>query len=341
MAILKRNAKVKKSSCVFSRLYEDIRKGITAGSYPPGMELPSEQELAAKYRISRSSVRTGLDALLKENLIEKRPGIGSFIRDVSLDVPETAITSIGINAHLRELEPWFSAKIVDTMMKVCGEKHVRCTLFERDGFSEKLIDGALLLMVSQEDELPLQLAASGIPTLLFNRVSVHKDVAYVSVNYREESRKALKFMLDRGKKRILIPNVSAKEKLRTLGIMDALADCPERGVIYETEAKKDVAHYTERLRDAILAVDPDAIYLPNGSYAVPALNAMRDLNRNDIPMICFDDIRYLQSMYVPRFYSVVMPLEEMTRDAAEYLIEKIRNPGAVPVLKKFYKAKIV
>jgi len=341
MAILKRNAKVKKSSCVFSLLYEDVRKGISAGNYPPGMALPSEQELAEKYRISRSSVRTGLNALLKEHLIEKRPGIGSFIRDVSLDVPETIITSIGINAPMKELDPWFSARIVDTMMKVCGEKHVRCTLFERDGFSEKQVDGAMLLMASPEDGLAMQLTGSGIPTLLFNRVSVHKDIAYVSVNYREESRKALKFMLDQGKKRILIPNVSSGEKLRTLGIMDALADCPERGVIYETEAKKDVDHYTERLRSAILTVNPDAIYLPNGSYAVPALNAMRDLNRNDIPMICFDDIRYLQSMYAPRFYSVIMPLEEMTRDAAEYLIEKIRNPGSVPVLKKFYKAKIV
>lgn len=341
MAILKKNAKVKKSSCVFSLLYEDVRQGISAGNYPPGMALPSEQELAEKYRISRSSVRTGLNALLKENLIEKRPGIGSFIRDVSLDAPQTVITSIGINAPMKELDPWFSARIVDAMMKVCGEKHVRCTLFERDGFSERQIDGALLLMASPEDGLAAQLAGSGIPTLLFNRVSVEKNIAYVSVNYREESRNALKFMLDQGKKRILIPNVSAKEKLRTLGIMDALADCPERGVVYETEALKDAAYYTERLRSAIQTVDPDAIYLPNASYAVPALNAMRDLNRNDIPMICFDDIRYLQSMYVPRFYSVVMPLEEMTRDAAEYLIDKIRNPGSVPVLKKFYKAKIV
>jgi len=189
--------------------------------------------------------------------------------------------------------------------------------------------------------LPLRLTKSGIPALLFNRVSVQKDIAYVSVNYREESRNALKFMLNQGKQRILIPNVSSGSKLRTLGIMDALADCPERGVIYETEAKKDISYYTERLRSAILTVNPDAIYLPYGSYAVPALNAMRDLDRNDIPMICFDDIRYLQSMYAPRFYSVVMPLEEMTRDGAEYLIEKIRDPDSVPVLKKFYKAKII
>ena len=340
MAILKKNAKVKKSSCVFSFLYEDIRKGITAGRYPPGMALPSEQEMAEKYRISRSSVRTGLNALLKENLIEKRPGIGSFIRDASLDVPEKLI-SIGINTPLKELEPWFSARIVDTLMKVCGEKHVRCSLFEQDGFSEKLIDGAMFLMLSPKDELPLQLAKSGIPALLFNRVSVQKDIAYVSVNYREESRNALKFLLGQGKKRVLIPNASSAETPRTLGIMDALADCPERGILFQTEAGKDAAHYTERIRNAILTVDPDGIYLPNGSYAVPALNAMRDLNRNDIPMICFDDVRFLQSMYTPRFHCVVMPLEEMTRDGAEYLIEKIRDPDSVPVLKKFYKAKIV
>ena len=125
MAILKKNAKVKKSSCVFSLLYEDIRTGITAGRYPPGMALPSEQELAEKYRISRSSVRTGLNALLKENLIEKRPGIGSFIRDASLDVPEKLI-SIGINTPRKELDPWFSARIVKTCSaddEICGGRH--------------------------------------------------------------------------------------------------------------------------------------------------------------------------------------------------------------------------
>jgi GntR family transcriptional regulator len=56
-----------------------IKKEIEEGNLNPGEKLPSEPELARRYKVSRSTIREALRALEQENLITKKHGIGTFI----------------------------------------------------------------------------------------------------------------------------------------------------------------------------------------------------------------------------------------------------------------------
>lgn len=67
------------------QVYNSIYKMIQEGVYPPGMQLPSEPELAEKLNVSRSTLRKSLALLQEDHLIKNIRGKGNFI----LELPET------------------------------------------------------------------------------------------------------------------------------------------------------------------------------------------------------------------------------------------------------------
>jgi GntR family transcriptional regulator len=67
----------------FSPLYQQIKglilQGLQAGEWKPGEAIPSEMELAARYRVSQGTVRKAIDELSTENLLTRRQGKGTFV----------------------------------------------------------------------------------------------------------------------------------------------------------------------------------------------------------------------------------------------------------------------
>lgn len=64
----------------YERIAEDLQQKIRTGTYPPGSRLPSETELAATYKVGRPTLRHALAVLQTQGIIEKRHGLGNFIR---------------------------------------------------------------------------------------------------------------------------------------------------------------------------------------------------------------------------------------------------------------------
>src|SRR6202165_1479338 len=67
----------------FRPLYEQIKilltQSLVAGEWEPGEAIPSEIELAARYRVSQGTVRKAIDALASENILVRRQGKGTFV----------------------------------------------------------------------------------------------------------------------------------------------------------------------------------------------------------------------------------------------------------------------
>lgn len=61
-------------------VYHGLLSEIAGGLYAENQKLPSENELAARYKVSRPVVRAALDRLRRENVIVSRQGAGSFVR---------------------------------------------------------------------------------------------------------------------------------------------------------------------------------------------------------------------------------------------------------------------
>ncbi len=67
----------------FSPLYQQIKglmlKSLQAGEWKPGESIPSEVELAVRFRVSQGTVRKAIDELAAENLLMRRQGKGTFV----------------------------------------------------------------------------------------------------------------------------------------------------------------------------------------------------------------------------------------------------------------------
>ncbi|GGX10839.1 GntR family transcriptional regulator [Streptomyces noursei] len=67
-------------AAAYERIADDLRTAIRAGHLRPGDRLPAETKLAERFGRSVPTVREALRALRDEGLIEKRHGIGTFVR---------------------------------------------------------------------------------------------------------------------------------------------------------------------------------------------------------------------------------------------------------------------
>ena len=67
----------------FSPLYRQIKGLITrdlqAGAWKPGEAIPSELDLAARFKVSQGTVRKAIDELAADNLLVRRQGKGTFV----------------------------------------------------------------------------------------------------------------------------------------------------------------------------------------------------------------------------------------------------------------------
>ena len=67
----------------FSPLYQQIKslilQSLQAGEWKPGEAIPSEMDLAARFRVSQGTVRKAIDELASENLVVRRQGRGTFV----------------------------------------------------------------------------------------------------------------------------------------------------------------------------------------------------------------------------------------------------------------------
>lgn len=67
----------------FSPLYQQIKvlmlQSLQSGEWKPSAAIPSELELAARFKVSQGTVRKAIDELAAENLLVRRQGKGTYV----------------------------------------------------------------------------------------------------------------------------------------------------------------------------------------------------------------------------------------------------------------------
>lgn len=67
----------------FSPLYQQIKglilRSLQQGEWKPGEVIPSEFDLAARFKVSQGTVRKAIDELAADNLLVRRQGRGTFV----------------------------------------------------------------------------------------------------------------------------------------------------------------------------------------------------------------------------------------------------------------------
>jgi GntR family transcriptional regulator len=78
---------------VYVQIRETLRGEITGGILKRGERLPSEHELASKFKVSRMTIRESIEDLVDEGLLYRRHGVGTFVAFPHLQRDHTRLTS--------------------------------------------------------------------------------------------------------------------------------------------------------------------------------------------------------------------------------------------------------
>lgn len=65
---------------IYIQISEDLRTRILSGEYKNGDQLPSENDLAEQFGVTRTTIQRSLAILVHDGIIEKIHGKGSFVR---------------------------------------------------------------------------------------------------------------------------------------------------------------------------------------------------------------------------------------------------------------------
>lgn len=121
----------------YVQIRETLQQQIKSGDLQPGEKLPSEDDLALEYGVSRMTMRKSLDDLIEAGLIYRRHGVGTFVSKSIVQRDHTRLTDFfatcqrtGHDPHARllrhELLPADSQK-AEALGLPTGEQLLRLT----------------------------------------------------------------------------------------------------------------------------------------------------------------------------------------------------------------------
>ena len=85
------------------QIAERLRASITAGEFRPGDALPSEAEINAAFKVSRTTARASLDRLRQDGLISRQSGRGSIVLTPKVEQPVNQLASFSEDMRRRGL----------------------------------------------------------------------------------------------------------------------------------------------------------------------------------------------------------------------------------------------
>ena len=135
----------------YLQILADVKDKIASGVWVPGQRIPSEDELAARYGVSRMTTRRALVELTNSGLLFRRHGTGTFVAHQPFERDHSRLTSFFDNCRARGIEPTVrvlrrepvpaSAAVAQALASTPGETLVRIeTLRLMDGTPVTLHD---------------------------------------------------------------------------------------------------------------------------------------------------------------------------------------------------------
>ncbi len=88
-------------------LAETLREEIAQGVYKPGDALPTEHELMRRYNLSSTTVRRAVHDLVREALIYRQAGKGTFVKRSRIEEHLLHLTSFAEEMQSRHIQPNF------------------------------------------------------------------------------------------------------------------------------------------------------------------------------------------------------------------------------------------
>jgi DNA-binding LacI/PurR family transcriptional regulator len=186
------------------------------------------------------------------------------------------------------------------------------------------VDGVMFASVHGADPLPEALSRMGIPVVCSGRPFGHSTVPYVDVDHHGGVTKAVRHLLDSGRKRIATiagPQDMVAGIDRLAGYRSELKGSRRRSIVAVGDFTRESGAVAMR---QLLDDDPDldAVFVASDLMAHGALRTLREAGRRvpeDVAVVGFDDIE-MAKYTEPPLTTVRQPIVQIGREMARQLM---------------------
>lgn len=341
-----------------------LREQISSGALRSGDMLPSVKDLCEQFGgINHLTVRQAIKNLSEENLVRSVQGQGSFVtaqaqrnRRIAIVLPHLEHT-LFIQIAKGAQEVLETGDVRSMILDSRGSDHVEADHIEH--LRSLPLDGALIFPMAHSDiaEQVFKLKMDGFAFVLVDRYFSDIATPCVVVDNYQGSYEAAGYLARQGRKHIAwIGEVnSTSARLRFDGFRSALNDagiaCPHYLIKNIEMEPIEPANYPTAVRKAVSVVvkellagdfPVDGIVCCNDPTALAVLTQLQEAGiriPEDIAVIGFDDIPEA-SYSTPALTTVRQPMQEMGREAARMLLERMQRRDT-PMEKKMLPVELV
>lgn len=321
------------------------------GEISYGEKLPSENELALQFKISRQTVRQALGELENQGLIYKWQGKGTFrsypkkVEGRNIALLTTYISDYIFPSIIRGVESVLSSAGYTLLLANTDNNKLK-EAEHLEKFLHKEIAGLIIEPTKSADEnlnyrYYQELGEKGIPYLMLHAAYEDLEPAFIRMDDEKGGYLATKYLLQLGHRKIAgIFKVDDLQGIRRKqGFLSALL---EIGVEIKQESIGDYVteqrgYYPYQFTKELLEKEPrpTAIFCYNDQIALQVIEAIRDVHLQvpeDLSVVSFDDSHLAVASEI-KLTTIKHPKIEMGRQAARLLLDmlagKIQKPELI------------
>lgn len=342
---------------------EYIKEYIAKKKLKNGDKLPTENEIAKTLDIHANTVKYGLNNLVKEGVIYRERGKGTFVDNLTNIIIDDNIT-IGIiiedlfkrselcSAIVRGIDDVVSSKDISYLLGNSDNEFEKINSYLNQ-FFERSVSGVILMPLQSNIEhqhnykILDMLNKRDIPVVLVDRYIKGFPVDYVVSDNEHGGYTATEYVINQGHRNIayiIEPFCSTLEE-RLVGYKLALARSGieyDENLIYTSDNRLNEAGMEGVNSLLKKEVEFSAILCSNDSVATGAYNALIDNGFNvpeDVSLVGYDDTPEARMLPVS-LTTVRQPSYEIGKEAARLLLERIEDNN-ISNRRKVLKSELI
>ena len=346
--------KKERTKILHKQLIASLRERILDGRLPPGTRLPTDNELAAEYQISRDNVRQVLTLLCVVGLIERTQGRGTFVRLLEHNLGQPKQKQIGLLLNRVDTSQSYLDILVGVEQAVkLHDYSVSFNYTERDSEQQmrdirrmymNQVAGIIIYPVGNATytEEIRQLQATNFPLIFIDRYLAGLSTDYVGTDNRGGGYRATEHLIILGHRRIGFvylhqetPENTSSVQERLQGYSQALEtySVPYDPALVVADQRPEYSSVQQSLRAYLQQHDrPTAIFAVNDLAALDVIQAAHALGLKipqDLAIIGFDDERFA-SRVNPALTTIAQSLFDIGLRAGTLLVSRIEGLSGPP-----------
>ncbi|NLX05412.1 MAG: GntR family transcriptional regulator [Phycisphaerae bacterium] len=105
---------------LYQRVFAEVRERIRDGRWKAGDRIPPEPELCRQFEVSRSTIRQAVEMLIREGLLQRRQGVGTFVLDRSGPRRSVGLSDFTVQVLQGQLR--IERKLIDSRLMAADEE---------------------------------------------------------------------------------------------------------------------------------------------------------------------------------------------------------------------------